>query len=619
MAKKRRVPRPIDQMQPRMTPAEKDDLFVHVLRCPGFFKEAIGRLEALRTDRVIAEDYRLLIQGCLAVTEKHGIGPEDPTFRRLLKTDIRRRADEIPEDDVLEDVADELTDDDGFIDRAFATDSDELHKRHARALLRRLLYEYTVVNPLDSLLGDSKLGGMMPKDLADVLQKFAERTRSLETIDTEGIKTVADDWVEHRARLRPFRHRTLAGLATGLAELDRRTLGLRGVFVLGAKPGAGKTTYGCVEVALGVCANHADNDAVVVVVSLDMDRWSLYSRIHCNLGDIEWAPLMFGSPESSRAANSQFSEEHLACLETAQQRLEERQIGTRLAVLDREFLGDDITAARLLAVIREVKKRARAKRALLIVDYLQILPVPDEVAERGDLAADKYRVRIMQKVIENTKTSADPLGDTALLISEARKPPRAKDIWGESMSELMGSARLGYAADAVLLYREMTTREIQEHYRVHEKDRAERHRDALKEEGIAPVMLILEKGRDGMQRGKWPTEFFFRKSVFREIVPCARPSTAPVSPPPDDSADGDGDGEPPEPVRVTADGEPPEPVRVTADGRMHLPPLGRCDSGKVKRRRAARPSRGKKGVKAKTTAAADEEQPAAEQPARRKA
>src|SRR5581483_4648655 len=109
-----------------------------------------------------------------------------------------------------------------------------------------------------------------------------------------------------------------------------------------------------------------------------------------------------------------------------------------------------------------------------------------------------------------------PLGDTALVISEARKPPSSKDkdSWGDSMSELMGSARLGYAGDAVLLYREMNLKEIGAFYGGLGEEDAKKRREALKNEGIAPIMLILEKGRDGMTRGKWGTEFHFKKSRF---------------------------------------------------------------------------------------------------------
>ena len=327
----------------------------------------------------------------------------------------------------------------------------------------------------------------------------------------------------------------MIGLETGLPELDKRTLGLRGLFVFGAKPGAGKTTFACVQVALGVCRHHADNECVVIVVCLDMDRFELYRRMHCNLGDIEWVPLMFGSPKETRQKGSMFSTAHQKCLKRAKQRLVDEEIGERLAIPDRTVLGDDVTVHRLTSIIQEHKAKAGAKRALLLIDYLQLIPVPEEVAGGGDLAADKYRIRLVQQVIEHSRTTDDPLSDTALVISEARKPTTAKekDHWGDSMSELMGSARLGYAADGVLLYREMSVKEIETSYGITGKDDAGTKRDALLTQGIAPITLILEKGRDGMMRGKWGAEFFFRKSVFRELP--AKGHLLPSAPPASDT------------------------------------------------------------------------------------
>lgn len=144
--------------------------------------------------------------------------------------------------------------------------------------------------------------------------------------------------------------------------------------------------------------------------------------------------------------------------------------------------------------------------------------LPEEVANRGDTSADKFRVRLRQQVIENSKTTKDPLGDAVLAISEARKPSTSKDPWGQSLSELMGSARVGYAPTAVLLYRPMNDHELQDYYdTVVTKEYSKKFRKNLAEIGIAPLMLILEKGRDGMIRGEWGVEFHFKKTQFREL------------------------------------------------------------------------------------------------------
>jgi hypothetical protein len=147
-----------------------------------------------------------------------------------------------------------------------------------------------------------------------------------------------------------------------------------------------------------------------------------------------------------------------------------------------------------------------------VVDYVQILPVPPEVSKYTDLEQDRYRVRVLQDVIRKSKSPGNQDGDAVLFISETRKPARSHDPWANGLAELMGSARLGYAVDYALLYRRMTVEEIKQYY-------GERSAQSLQDDGLAPIMLSLEKGRDGMTRGKWSMEFHFWKSIFEEVEP----------------------------------------------------------------------------------------------------
>lgn len=502
-----------------LSEAEKHDLFVHVLRLPEFFEQALHYIPKILMQHE-TEERQVLVVACHELAERSVVRPGDKQFKRVLKQEIIRVGKEYAHDGIFAETADELVEAGGFIDEAFEVDPAELSLELAQNHLKRYLYEAEIVAPLVDFLSLVASGDRIPADLPGVLEQLLERTRRHEGINAKTVKSFEEEWQEHQSRLKQFRGRTLIGLKTGLAELDKKMLGLRGLIIFGAKPGAGKTTCALV-MAIGVCSHHADNDCVVVFVCLDMDRFELYRRIHCNLGDIEWVPLMFGSPEELREPGSMFSKTDSKRLKTARARLKNEQIGKRLVIPDRTVLGEDVTAQRLSGIIQAHKEKAGAKRALLIIDYLQLIPVPEEVTARGDLAADKYRVRVVQQVIERSRTADDPLGDTALVISEARKPPTSKDkdTWGDSMSELMGSARLGYAGDAVVLNREMNNKEMETYYGVKSKEAAEKKRKILREQSITPVMLILEKGRDGMIRGKWGAEFNFQKSKLRELTP----------------------------------------------------------------------------------------------------
>jgi len=86
----------------------------------------------------------------------------------------------------------------------------------------------------------------------------------------------------------------------------------------------------------------------------------------------------------------------------------------------------------------------------------------------------------------------------------------------------MGSARLGYAADGVLLYRKMNHKETAHYYGTTGKPDAEAKQLDMNERGIAPMILTLEKGRDGMIRGSWGVEFHFHQSRFVELASTTR-------------------------------------------------------------------------------------------------
>jgi len=502
--------------QPAVTREEMETMLEHMLRLPSFFELALDSMTSIDT-KELDNEVQARVFACRRL-RNIGITPADQGFRTHVKQQLRlfQNQSYLVEEEI--EGVQEMVEDGGFIDQVFQRKRSDFSEEVACEVLSRWLKEVNVMEPLRQVFSDSPAGQPYPQDFAAILTALQSRMHSIERLNGKSMKTVGDDWAEHELRLNQLRGRELLGLKTGQAELDRRLRGLRGFTLLGAKPGAGKTTWAAVEIALGVCRNFEENSCVVIVLSLDMNRFDLISRIHSSLADMDWSTLTFGSPKQTRAADSSFSKNHQLKLDRASQRLDDWQIGNRLAILDRDQLGDNFTVAQIRGYVEELKKKANAERALIIVDYLQLWPLSEEIESSGDLAADRHRVRMVQQLIENTRSETDPIGDTVLVISEARKPPSKKEIWGDSLSELMGSARLGYAADAVILYREMTLEEIKRIYRgIADEKAADRKRTVLREAGIVPIMLILEKGRDGMTRGTWAMEFLFRRSKFREV------------------------------------------------------------------------------------------------------
>jgi len=515
------------------TPEETQELLVHLLRSPAVAAAAGNQLkESHFADE--GRHYRYVWSVAQGLIRKHGaeIVASSQFLDRLADKLRALFSGEVLLSEFI--TEDQIQAIDDLIAIAEKRSAQTIDPDYGIELLKRFLIQRDLQVEVCQLAELFKVSPLL--SLPESLQRLAETGAAIKSLSIVTHDTIGSEWDAHEERLARFRGRELVGLKTGIKSLDERTLGLRGFGALGAGAGVGKTAL-ALNIGIGVCRHHAVNDAAVVFVSLEMPRHELYSRVKCNLADMEWSTLVRGS-KGLPPGSGNFSAADAAKLQQAQRRLSEEQIGTRLTILDREQLRDMITADRLAMFLRRAKEKAGASRALLIVDYVQILPVPAEVSRFTDLEQDRYRVRVLQDVIRKSKSADHPEGDTVLFISETRKPTKSKDPWANGLAELMGSARLGYAVDYALLYRRMTSEEISSHYQA-------RAKDDLQEKGIAPIMLSLEKGRDGMTRGSWPMEFHFWKSIFAEIDPVPPERCALVLPPgdPDENESDEDDAE----------------------------------------------------------------------------
>src|SRR5436853_125294 len=102
--KKPKGPNFVTETIPPMSEEEKEDLLTHLIRCPGFFNEALSHLTP---DLVKDEDYsfRLIVHACHRLAEKSGHNPSHEKFKKLLKGQIGKLADEYPDDDMLVEAA----------------------------------------------------------------------------------------------------------------------------------------------------------------------------------------------------------------------------------------------------------------------------------------------------------------------------------------------------------------------------------------------------------------------------------------------------------------------------------------------------------------------------------
>lgn len=302
------------------------------------------------------------------------------------------------------------------------------------------------------------------------------------------------DWIAEQHDGNPY-----IGLATGLlTTLDSRTLGLRGLIVLAAQPGIGKTAFG-LDVGLATIRN--ENTACLIFVSLEMSARSMQLRMVSAASGLSWVRLVKGDVHEQGAAEGgdglpaglRLHDGDLWVLRAGVKAL--REVEDRIVLLDRDDLpraGLTRPADWLRRVIDEAKRSTGAGRAFVLIDNLQSIPVAnDPTTGRGwrtDLDRDRH---IMAELLTVARTMpTDPL----LVISEQSKA----GFTAGGLDSVLGSGRAVYSPDSVWFLRD------------------DRGADAAPEGNTIELDLVIAKSRDGSTRGAIPLTFNFRTCTYVE-------------------------------------------------------------------------------------------------------
>jgi hypothetical protein len=322
---------------------------------------------------------------------------------------------------------------------------------------------------------DFILGDLVPPD-------FRKRARGhLAQLDYDrgANATAAADWAVYRQRLRDRRRQHLPGLSTGLPRLDAALGGLRGLTVLAGRAGDGKTAL---ALAMAVAALHTHPDAAVLFYSLDMGKDVLFDRLLCHEAGVGYDLLL----RKYRPADVQ------PALDDAAKRLLEGVL-PRLQFIERQrtLAEGGLTTGHLWEHRNQLLRATGADRALVVVDFFGKIDVG--ASDLGPLEQDHRRLGLLTDALELSRRGSPP-GDSYVLISEVRKERSGGDSL--CLDDLLGSCRLGYSADAVLLL--------------------ERDGSAARARDTTPLVLKVEKARDGTTRCRVPLTFDFTRYRFRE-------------------------------------------------------------------------------------------------------
>jgi replicative DNA helicase len=267
----------------------------------------------------------------------------------------------------------------------------------------------------------------------------------------------------------------LAGISTGFRSYDERTGGLEGggYYVLGGRPGMGKTALGT-QVALHV----ARNVGPVVYISLEMQARQLGRRVLSLESGVPLHALKHGLFEGDdRMADAVVSAR--AALQ-----------GIPLSIEDEPALTVPAIALRTRSALRKL-----GGLALVVVDHLHIVGRPPSAGRHGDTQA-------ITEISMGVKGIAKDFDVPVLVLCQLHRGPEGREDKRPTLSDLRQSGAIEQDADAVtFIYREDYYHKpnVSQTYGESEAEYASRRDDALEKYSriAGKAELIHEKVRDG--------------------------------------------------------------------------------------------------------------------------
>jgi len=288
-----------------------------------------------------------------------------------------------------------------------------------RALLRRLIEAGRAI--IASVFSDQ---GLSARELVDRAEAKVFEIAELGARSGSGIVRVSallpplidkiDEWHTNPDRLR--------GLATGFADFDRLTGGLRGgdLVIIAGRPSMGKTTL-AVNMA-EYAAVSPDSKASVAIFSMEMPSEQLVTRMLSSIGHVPLNSIRTG----------RVSDDDWVRITAATHQLSEARI----------FIDES-------PALTPTELRARARRLqrehgldLIVVDYLQLMQVPGTQENRATEIAEISR---------GLKALAKELAVPVLALSQLNRSVEQRTEKKPVMSDLRESGALEQDADMILL------------------------------------------------------------------------------------------------------------------------------------------------------------------------
>jgi replicative DNA helicase len=251
-------------------------------------------------------------------------------------------------------------------------------------------------------------------------------------------------------------------------KLSDALFGWRGLIVIAAAPGVGKTTL---ALTAALDAVQHSQDACMLFVSFEMGTNVLCDRMISQMSGISQRVLRSGPMDEKKIEERDEARKRLSSL------------GHRVTIVGRDDVGKltgDASSclSNIAQIVEQMKAQSGATRSFVVIDHLGVVPV--ELPEKRPWPNDTERVR---HVMSGLVSLRDRLGDDnpVVLIAQARK----NDWSSAELASVMGTADTAYTADAVIVISRSND----------EEDNQEVANNRTKQKLLASIV----KGRDMMR------------------------------------------------------------------------------------------------------------------------
>lgn len=253
-----------------------------------------------------------------------------------------------------------------------------------------------------------------------------------QAIEIEGKPRPASEYLEEYYQTLGDGETKFLGIETDFDRLNKATLGLDGLIVLGGLAGQGKTSF-----ALQLAFEVSDLGTPAIFYSLEMPRRAIFTKILNRVAKVRYSDILLKGRRY--LTGEQIEKELLSFINKSGLKAGKdilKKVGDIFYIRTRERDEADISFETVEQEINFIKAEHKDKKLLVVIDHLQVFDVPTY----------KDQVDRESRLITGFKGISERTGATILLVSQKNKA----GYLHSGLQTIKGSVDIVYLADVVM-------------------------------------------------------------------------------------------------------------------------------------------------------------------------